>query len=186
MTDSGFFRLRLDGSTAPIPYLELHFVRRDILLYFDENVGEPINVLMPLNVFKQDYWKFLSINFDQEWAESVRYKRLIERGCLALINGITLEILYEPMTNLEKTWSERKITVTEIIPYVENYVPSCPVLAEGKRSLLETLLFIKRTSPEDIDTNGDITNFDIVPTAKWFDENIVQEYFVSMAKEWTR
>lgn len=184
MNDSGFFRVDLSGQKVLLPYLELHLIRRDILLYYDENVGEEFNILMPLNVYKHDYWKFLSIGFDKEWAESVRYKSLIERGCLALINGMTLEMLYEPGSSLEKSWSERKVGVDTILPYVDAYQPSCPSLCEGRRLLIGTLKFIEQFSPSDLDKNGEIAGFDLMTPANWFEENIVQEYFRTMTKEW--
>jgi len=184
MSDCDFFRVRLDGTKAPIPYLDLHYVRRDVLHYFDENVGDPIYVLLPRNVYEHDYWKFLSIGFDREWAESARYARLIERGCLALINGITLDILDCASNGLNKTWSERNVTVEEITPYVENYAPTCPTLVDGRRQLLETLSFIDGMSAKDFDKHGELSTFNIAPTAQWFDENIVQDYFRSMAEKW--
>ncbi len=184
MSDSGFYRIDLDGTKVWLPYLDLHLIRRDILLYYDENVGEAFNVLMPLNVYRHDYWKFLSIGFDKEWAESVRYKTLVERGCLALINGMTLEMLYEPASSVEKTWSEREIGADAILPYIEAYQPSCTILSEGRALLINTLKFIDQFSPSDLDRNGEITGFDLMTAANWFEENIVQEYFRTMAKEW--
>ncbi|SNZ19457.1 hypothetical protein [Cohaesibacter gelatinilyticus] len=183
MSDSDFYIIDLSGNKVRVSYLDLHLIRRDLLLYFDENVGEPVHVLMPCNVYKQDYWKFLSIGYDKETAESVAYKNLIERGCLAFINGMTLEMLYEPASGI-KTWLEREISADAILPYIEAYQPSSPVLNEGKKFLISTLNFIDQLSPADFDEYGDIADFDLVTQAKWFDENIVREYYRTMAKEW--
>lgn len=177
MSDSSFYRLSLEGKKVELSYLELHSIRKDILLYFDQNVGEALDPYLPFDVFKQEYWKYLSINFDDHFGESVSYKDLIERGILALINGITLDILYQPVASMETAWGEQKISFDEIIPYVEAYRPSCQMLENGKTLVLDALNFIEQLTWNDVDENGDIISFDTSVQAVWFDENIVQEYF---------
>lgn len=184
MSDSNFYRIDLNGDKVWLQYLDAFLIRRDILLYFDENVGDTHNIFMPLHVYKQDYWKFLSIRYDKEWAGAVLHQTLIERGCLALINGITLEMLYEPKVWLDNTWSEREIGADTILPYVEAYQPSSQKLSEGREFLINTLRFIINFSSSDLDQNGEILYSDLLVQAKWFDEHIVQEYFRSMVHEW--
>lgn len=183
MSDTDFYRIDLSGKKVWLPYLDLHQIRRDILLYFDENVGEAFNILMPQNIYKHDYWKYLSIGFDNEWAESVRYQTLIERGCLTLINGITLEILDGLAIGLDKTWSERRVSAEMILPYMGAYQPGSPDLNEGKQFLMRTLNFIIQFTSSDLDANGALANFDLGAQAKWFDQNIIQNYYRSMNKE---
>ncbi|WP_299378963.1 hypothetical protein, partial [uncultured Kiloniella sp.] len=62
MSDSSFYRLSLEGKKVELSYLELHSIRKDILLYFDQNVGEALDPYLPFDVFKQEYWKYLSID----------------------------------------------------------------------------------------------------------------------------
>ncbi len=177
MSDSDFFRVDLDGNKIWLPYLEIHFVRRDILLYFDENVGDPLYILMPNNVYELDYWKYLSIGYDQKWAESERYSSLIESGCLVLVNGIAQEILYEPASNPDKVWRRGEINSATILPYLHAYVPSNELLAEARSRLIQTFTDIDNLTIDSLDRDGQITSFDTVSTPMWFDKNIIQAYF---------
>lgn len=98
MDTSGFYRIELSGEKVAVGYGEIHALRKDILLYFDDNLEEPTHVFMPREQFTQEYWKYISLDFTTEWAESVQYKKLVQEGCLALLNGIALELLEEPIT----------------------------------------------------------------------------------------
>ena len=56
---SDFYRIELNGERVAVSFGEMHEIRKDILLYFDENIGEAIWVLMPDGQFVKPYWKFL-------------------------------------------------------------------------------------------------------------------------------
>ena len=175
MKETDFYITELSGNKIWLTYEEIHKVRKDILLYFDDNIGEAVSILMPAGEFNLDYWKYISIDFDKEWAESERYKKLIEEGCLALLNAITLEILEEPINGILKEW--RKISVDEIIPYINQYEPKNEKLTTAKSHLLRTFDFIKNLDHSDLDEYSMLKDFDLSLAGKWFDLNIIQDYY---------
>ena len=175
MKATHFYVTELSGNRRWLTYEELYKVRKDILLYFDDNIGEPVSILMPAGAFNMDYWKYISINFDKEWAETERYKRLIEEGCLALLNAITLEILEEPINGIIKAW--RKVSVDEIIPYITQYTPNNEKLKTAQSHLLRTFHFIQQLAPSDLDEFSMLKEFDLSIAGKWFDTHIVQDYY---------
>ncbi len=175
MEKTDFYITDLSGNKRWLTYEEIHKLRKDILLYFDENIGEPISILMPDGEFNLDYWKYISIDFDKEWAESEHYKKLIEEGCLAILNAITLEILEEPINKILKEW--RKVSVDEIIPYIEYYKPKHKKLVIAKNHLLRTFNFIKNLDHSNLDEYSMLKEFDLSISGKWFDLNIIQEYY---------
>lgn len=182
MNDEDFFRTEIDGKKVWLPYSEIHAIRKDVLLFFDDNVGEPNNVLFAFKTYNLDYWKYISIDYDDKWAESESYTTLIEEGCLAILHGITLEILDENVNPRIKNWYSRNIHADTIIPYVENYKPKSDKLITAKTILSKNLSFIQNMSANDINEYGELKNYDLYTSAKWFDEQIVQKYFSRMYK----
>ena len=98
--------MELSGEKVAVEDAELAALRKDILLYFDTNLDEPLCIYIPADQFILPYWKYLSLGFSQEWAESVHYQRLAEEGCLALLNGIALELLDQPIGIITKSVSK--------------------------------------------------------------------------------
>ncbi len=170
-----YYRVELDGSKVWLTYDEVHAVRKDILLYYDENAGEPVNVLLAPGQFNLPYWKYLSFGYKQEWAESERYKKLVEEGCLALLNGIALDLLDEPVNVIRKKW--QNATAEEIILYLKQYQPRTDQLQTAKAYLLRSYHFIDSLSNDDLDADGMLKHFDQAAAGRWFDEHIVREYF---------
>lgn len=183
MSETDYYILQLDGSKRWLDYTELHKIRKDILLYFDDNLGEIDSVLMPLGEFELPYWEFISINFDKEWAESQHYKKLIEEGCLALLNGISLEILYEPVSRIHKNWQQTP--AQEILSYIQVYQANNERLNTAKNHLIQTYKFIETLTDKDIDQDGLFKEFDTRIAGKWFSENIVQAYYKWLLNEYT-
>jgi hypothetical protein len=96
MEQAPFYRTDLNGRKIPVSFNELHPVLRDIVHYFEVNLNEPQNVMVMAEYSKLEYWKYLSIGWTEpEIAESKRYTWLCERGCLALLNGLSLDFLTE-------------------------------------------------------------------------------------------
>jgi hypothetical protein len=187
MDEAPFYIEEPDGTASPVSFLEAHFVRRDILLYFDENVGEQTEPLIRTDVYRQDYWKFLSINYfpDNQWAESEKYRSLIEKGCLTLLSGIASDLLYEPTGTpfISKTWSDRTIHASTILEYVQAYRPSSGLLSDGQKLVIDALKFIEAVTPNDIDEDGCFVNFNNYHMTQWFDENVIQAYFRDMVND---
>ncbi len=175
MIETGFYVIELTGDVRWLTYDEIHKVRKDILLYFDENIGESVSVLMPEKEFNLDYWKYISIGSDDKWAESEGYSKLIEEGCLALLNGIALDILDEPINLIRKEW--RKISIEQIIPYLENYYPKSRKLEIAKSHLQSIYGFIMKMTESDLNEHGMLKDFNLSIIGKWFDQNIVQDYY---------
>ena len=173
--DVGFYRTELSGERMLVSFDEIHELRKDILLYFDDNIGEKICVLLPNGKFDKSYWQYISISFEQEWAESVKYKKVVEEGCLALLNGISLELLDQPTSLINKVWLGTNISV--IISYLECYKPSSERLELAKCYLLKTYHFILKSTFNDLDRDGMIIEFNPAEAGEWFDKEIVQEYF---------
>lgn len=175
MEETDFYITNLDGQKIGVTYKEVYGIRRDVLIYFDENMGEPVNIIVPEEEFKLDYWKYLSIKFDKEWAESEGYKKVIEEGCLALLNGIALDILDEPIGIIKREW--RGVKVENILPYIQAYQPENDRLHKAKKYLLNVFHFIENFTEKDLDESNLLKEFDTSLIGKWFDENIVEEYF---------
>ncbi|RAK70268.1 hypothetical protein [Hymenobacter edaphi] len=175
MDESGFYRVELTGARVPVSFAAIHALRQDILLYFDDNLGEGINVLLPYEQLCQPYWQFLSIGFDQERAESAHYQKLVEEGCLALLNGLALDLLDQPPAPESPHWQSFDIEL--ILRYIQQYQPASPRLATARQHLLRTYDFIRRFGPHDTNADGLLVGFDPAPAGAWFDREIVQAYF---------
>jgi hypothetical protein len=175
MNDNGFYRVELTGERVPVDFKEIHALRKDILLYFDDNVGEKIYVLLPHGQLHQPYWQFLSLRFDQEWAESAHYQKLVEEGCLALLNGIALDLLDQPIVPGSPHW--QSIDIELILRYIRHYQPTSDRLATARQHLLRTYEFLLAFGPADIDEDGMLVQFELGLAGAWFDQEIVQAYF---------
>jgi hypothetical protein len=169
---SSFYRVTLSGEQVAVSYAELAALRKDILRYFDDNLGETTSLYMPADEFTLPYWEYLSLNFAQQWAESVHYQRLVEEGCLALLNGIALELLDEPVT---QHWREQ--SVEQLLQYVVHYQPSSARLGPARDHLVRTLTFIRDVSERDFDQYGSLATNDYVPGALWIADEIVRAYY---------
>lgn len=172
--DSSFYRNELNGERVSVEFAEIHALRKDILLYFDDNREEDISVLMPQGQYQLAYWQYLSVSFEQEWAESVRYQKLVEEGCLALLNGIAMELLDQPITCLRPEWPG--VSVPLVLTYLHQYRPSSPRLATAKAHLVRTYSFIESLSPQEVDADGMLTRFNPVLGGEWFKQEIVRAY----------
>ena len=175
MSPSSFYRVELSGEKVAVGDAELAALRKDILLYFDTNLDEPVSIFMPADQFTLPYWKYLSLGFSQEWAESVHYQRLVEEGCLALLNGIALDLLDEPIGVISKHW--RQEPVETLLRYAAHYRPSSARLAPARDHVVRTLTFIRDLSERDFDQYGLLTTVDHLPGAKWIDKEIIRAYY---------
>jgi hypothetical protein len=173
--NSGFYRTELDGTRIAVSFDEIHELRKDILLYIDENIGEIIGVLLLPSIFNKPYWKFLSIDFTQEWAESTKYQKVIEEGCLAILNGIALDLLDQPVYPIPKSWQETDLNT--ILSYLNHYNPKTDRLKIAKSSLLQTYTFIASLTFNDLDKDGMLVSFNPAERGRWFDKEIVQAYY---------
>ena len=173
--DSPFYRIELNGERVGVEFAEIHALRKDILLYFDDNLEEDIFVLLPQGQFQLAYWQYLSVSFEHQWAESVHYQKVVEEGCLALLNGIALELLDQPITRLRNEWPG--ISVPQVLAYLHQYQPSSPRLATAKAHLVRTYSFINALAPEDVDADGLLTHFNPGLAGGWFKQEIIHAYF---------
>jgi hypothetical protein len=171
---SSYYRVELSGERVAVSYVELAALRKDILRYFDDNLGEPVNIYMPVDEFTSPYWKYLSLGCTEPLDESMHYQRLVEEGCLALLNGITLELLDEPIT-ITRHWGPEPVET--LLRYAEHYQPSSARLAPARDHVVRTLAFIRDLSERDFDQYGLLATADHLPGAKWFAEEIVRAYF---------
>jgi hypothetical protein len=176
MEKSEFYIKDLSGQKIWLFYDEINSVRKDILLFFDENNIEPVNLYLPSGQFPNEYWKYLTFNFDKKYAESEQYKRLIVDGSLAVLNGICADILDEPISSIVKTWNEISIE-KEILPYLHNYVPETDKLKIAKEKLVYNFEFICKLTANDLDENGCLKTDFMTQSSKWFNENIIKDYY---------
>jgi hypothetical protein len=171
---SSYYRVELSGERVAVSYAELAALRKDILRYFDDNLGEPFNIYMPADEFTLPYWKYLSLGFTRPSSESVHYQRLVEEGCLALLNGITLELLDDPIV-ITNHWGPEPVET--LLRYAVHYRPSSAKLAPARDHVVRTLGLILNLSERDIDPYGLLRTADHQPGAKWIAEEIVRAYF---------
>lgn len=173
--DSNYYRVALSGERVAVGYAELAALRKDILRYFDDNLGEPLNIYMPADAYTLPYWHYLSLGFTRASAESWHYQRLVEEGCLALLNGITLELLDGGPVIITKHWGREPVET--LLRYAAHYRPASARLARARDHVVRTLSFIRDLSERDINGYGELRAADYVPGAKWFDEEIVRAYY---------
>lgn len=173
----------LNGEQQPIFFDEIHRLRKDILWYYDENAGESTHILLPENLMQLDYWKYLTLDFTEEWAESEKYRDLCISGCLAILNGIALEILYEPVTTIRKTW--RTIPATDILVFLRNFQPKFAKWKMAKTHLIRTYEFIESWTESDVDEDGFLRTFNYSDMAEWFDRELVQAYFTDKSQSFS-
>ena len=172
---SSYYRVALSGERVAVSYAELAALRKDILRYYDDNLGEPLNIYMPAEEFTLPYWEYLSLGFSRPSSESAHYQRLVEEDCLALLNGITLELLDGGPVIITKHWGTAPVEA--LLRYATHYCPSSARLAQAQDHVVCTLSFIRDLSERDIDEYGELRAPDFVPGAKWFDEEIVRAYY---------
>ena len=154
----------------------MHEVRRDILHYFEENLHEPMNVYIIPEYSKLEYWKYLSVFFTERYAESKRYAWLIERGCLALLNGLALDILNEQLWVGSGLWEKGKDIAHSSLPYLDAYQPTELILKDGRNMLIASYRYIAAMDEHDLDRDGYAT-FAARDQAAWFTRNVVGEYY---------
>lgn len=183
LMDQPFFRISLDGRKMPVGFSELHSILKDVVYYFELNLNEPQNVLILAEYSKLEYWKYLSVSWNSpEWAESKRYTWLCERGCLAVLNGLSLDFLGEQQFDGSDEWRQMKAIAQESLPYLKKYRPSEDRLEPGRDYLLEAFGFITEMSSNHLDEDGYANCRPLVEQGAWFTRNIVGDYFRSTAK----
>lgn len=180
MTEPILFRTDLAGKKVPVSWQEMHAVRRDILHYFEENLHEPMNVYVIPEYSKLEYWKYLSVFFKREFAESKRYAWLCERGCLGLLNGMSLDVLNEQLWDGSGLWEKGKNLASTSLPYLQAYKPTEPILEEGRKMLIASLKFISEMNADDLDGDG-YPKLTTRNQGAWFTKNIVGEYYRATA-----
>ena len=181
MEQAPFYRTDLHGRKIPVSYAELHPILRDIVHYFEVNLYEPQNVLLLDEYSKLEYWKYLSISWNvPESAESKRYAWLCERGCLALLNGLSLDFLTQQQSVGSHDWQKIKALAPETLQFLKLYQPSDSGIEAGREFLLASYTFIVEVSSEDVDEDGNL-GFPTQAQGAWFTRNIVGEYYRSTA-----
>ena len=181
MEQAPFFRTDLDGRKIPVSFEEINPIIRDIVLYFEVNLNEPLNVLLVPECHKVAYWKYLSISWDApEFSESKRYAWLCQRGCLALLNGLSIDFLDDQMVVGSVVWDKAKSLAHDSLPYLKQYEPSDEVLEAGREFLINTFKFIAEMSAQDLDEDG-MPNIYLNSQGSWFTKNVVGDYFRSTA-----
>lgn len=182
MDQPPFYRTGLDGQNVPVSFSELHSIIRDVVHYFEVNLNEPQNVLIMAEYSRLEYWKYLSISWAApEFAESIRYTWLCERGCLALLNGLSLNFLTEQQVAGSKEWQQIQVLARKSLPYLRLFRPADELLEEGRDLLIASFTFIAKMSPNDLDENS-IPMFPTQAQGAWFTMNVVGDYFRSTAK----
>jgi hypothetical protein len=175
-------RTDLEDRNIAVSFEELHPVLRDIVHYFEVNLNEPQNILILNKYSRLEYWKYLSISWKPpENAESARYAWLCERGCLALLNGMSLDFLTDQLVGDSDFWLQRKAMAHSALPYLKHYEPSDELLIQGREFLIKVFEFIEKMTPQDLDDEG-MLGFDARPQGPWFTRNIVGDYFRSTAQ----
>ena len=173
---SSYYRVALSGERVAVSYAELAALRKDILRYFDDNLGETVSVYLPVAEFTLPYWECLSLGFaTPKSSESAHYQRLVEEGCLALLNGIALTLLDESISIITKHWGPTPVET--VLRYAVHYRPSSARLAPARDHVVRTLTFIRDLSERDFDQYGLLVTGDYLPGAKWIDEEIVRSYY---------
>ncbi|MDO6589701.1 hypothetical protein DS901_07935 [Loktanella sp. D2R18] len=176
MTQPILFRTDLGGQKVPIHWEEMHPVRRDILHYFEENLDEPMNVYLIPEYTKLEYWKYLSVFFTKQYAESKRYAWLFERGCLALLNGLALDVLGEQLHEGSGPWLKGKDIAQSSLPYLQTYTPTEAILKDGQEMLIDSFSFIAQMNSSDLDWDG-YPKFIANDQGLWFTRNIIGDYY---------
>ncbi|UOG77403.1 hypothetical protein MTX78_23965 (plasmid) [Hymenobacter tibetensis] len=174
-SDAPFYRIECTGEKVAVSFDEMHALRKDILLYFDDNAEETTSILLADRQYTLPYWKYLSVAFTQEWAESARYQKLVVEGCLALLHAIALDLLDEPFGRITKEWQGE--SVERLLLYLRQYNPLSEKLAIAQRHLVRTFSFIVQLTPTDLDESNFLKGFDRSIAAIWFKEQMVQAYF---------
>ena len=180
MEQPHFFRTDLTGQQVPISWREMHEVRRDILVYFEDNLNEEMNVLVLAEYSALNYAQYLSVSIGEEVEESERYAWLCERGSLALLNGMLLDVLTEPLWEGRDLWDMGKDLAQSSLPYLKSYKPNESNLETGREFLINAMEFTSQMSADDLDINGEV-NFPVRTQAAWFTKNIIGDYFRSTA-----
>jgi hypothetical protein len=182
MDQQPFYRTGLDGQKIPVSFSELHPILRDVVHYFEINLNERQNVLILAEYSKLEYWKYLSISWTSpEVAESKRYTWLCERGCLGLLNGLSLDFLTVQQVVGSEQWRHAKALARESLPYLRSFQPTDAGLEEGRDFLIDSFTFITELSQKDLDDDG-TPMFATQAQSAWFTRSVVGDYFRSTAE----
>nr|MDJ0614154.1 hypothetical protein [Rhizobiaceae bacterium] len=103
------------------------------------------------------------------------------RGCLALLNGLSLGFLTEQQLAKSEDWQRAKALARECLPYLRLFQPADRGLEEGRDLLIASFTFIAAMSSNDVDEHS-IPIFDTRAQGAWFMTNVVGDYFRSTAK----
>jgi hypothetical protein len=119
MKEDCIFVKTLEGVEREIDWPELNNLKKDILWFFDENLGDPVNSFVPDYSFTLPYWEYLNIDGGEFFYKEER--DFLKEGCLTIINGMICEYVHIPGGS-RKVFHDTKIE--EINQHIGIFIPA--------------------------------------------------------------
>jgi hypothetical protein len=165
---------RLNGEKIEVDYEDIEPLRKEILYYFDQNMGDIVNAYVPTSDYKHKYWEFLnfegtSYSYDDE-------ESFFIEGCILILNGMICEYLDIEGGN-QNVFLDIKLE--KIIEYVRIFNPKSDDQQKMKVITLLGLDLAISITQEIIDMNISYDNLkldDYFMGAKWIDQIVIQGY----------
>ena len=171
---------KLNNEKIELGFSEVEPLRKEILYYFDQNMGDIINAYVPDSDFKHKYWEFL--NFEGEKHSYKGEECFFIDGCLLIINAMICEYL-DTIGGNQKVFGEIKIQ--EIIEYVHNFEPVENYQAKIKNITLNGLEITESITEEIIDNTSEFQHPDLssyYENVKWIDRKVIKDYLTNRIK----
>ncbi len=168
----------IKGLRREVDYPELTALKKDILLFYEWNIGEGnlSNTFFTKDTYMLNYWKYLSLDGDKWFYEKDR--AFYKEGCLALIVGMVHEFLDYASGN-------QKIFGNTSIDLILKYLELCTVNNQEQKKLFNLTrlsLIIAKEATFDYSDN-DFTHpniLELIEGGKWIHDTLIKKFFENL------
>ncbi|WP_291727603.1 hypothetical protein [Bernardetia sp.] len=175
------FATKLSGEQVELDYKHIEPLRKEILYYFDQNIGDIKNAYVPESDYTYNYWEYLNIEGTDLYKQDENF--FID-GCLLITNAMVCEYINIPSGNQQVF---KTTTLQEITDYVSAFKPKEDYQHEAKIITLTGLKIAKSISDkldilEDISETQNPRLLSFYEGAKWLDEKVIGGYLSERVK----
>ena len=171
---------KLRGERIELDFADIEPLRKEILYYFDQNMGDIINAYVPNSDYKHKYWEYL--NFHGEKHSYEEEENFFIDGCLLIINAMICEYL-DIIGGNQKVFGNTKLE--EVYKYILNFEPKDNYQDKIKSTTLKGLEIAESITDKIINTNSEFKHpnlFSYYEEVKWIDEKIIGDYLKDRIK----
>lgn len=164
---------KLDGEKREVDFPELFSLKKDILLFFDDAIGEGslCNSYLPKYAYDKPYWEYLLLDGDEYFYEDEKFFYLA--GCLCLIIAMSHEYL-------DYASGDREIfgvhSLTDIEKYIQRLNSENAVIVElSNLALLGLRLVNEAVLNSDEYEHPELNQ--LYEGGRWVHDSVILEYY---------